>query len=48
MTPPEIIPAETMQAEPVHPMEGAFPVVWAIGLAFVLGFLLALVGSHSL
>ena len=37
MTPPEIIPAETIQVE--HPMTHAFPLGWAIPLAALFGAL---------
>lgn len=46
MTPPEIIPAETIQADE-HPMHDAFPIRWAIPLAFGLAIILTLVGASA-
>lgn len=42
----ELAPAETVQVE--HPMTHAFPLGWAIGLGFLLGVLLTIVGVNSI
>ena len=44
MTPPEIIPAETIQADE-HPMTDAFPIRWAIPLAFGLAIIMTIVAA---
>lgn len=46
MNPPIIIPAETLQAEE-HPMTDAFPLRWAIPLAFGLAVILTIVGARA-
>jgi hypothetical protein len=42
----QLEPAETEQ--PVHPMEGAFPIRWAVPLAFALGVILTVVWSNAI
>ena len=45
MTPPEIIPAKTIQADDEHPMHDAFPIRWAIPLAFGLAIIMTIVAA---
>lgn len=46
MTPPELHPAEAIQADE-HPMRDAFPLRWAIPLALGLAVILTIVGANA-